>query len=61
MAYRVDALRRLRLLFEDFPKNHNLILVAQPQLLSNLQLIVNEDIKSRVTYSALLPKLAPDC
>jgi len=56
----IDALRRLRLLFEDFPKNHNLILVAQPQLLTNLCLIVNEDIKSRVTYSALVPKLAPD-
>ena len=56
----LDALRRLRLLFEDFPKNHNLVLVAQPQLLSNLCLVVNEDIKSRVTYSALLPKLAPD-
>ena len=26
----VHDLRRLRLLFEDFPKNHNLVLVAQP-------------------------------
>lgn len=56
----IDALRRLRLLFEDFPKNHNLVLIAQPSLLTNLSLTVNDDIKSRVTYSALMPKLAPD-
>ena len=56
----VDALRRLRLLFEDFPKNHNLILIAQPALLTKLSLTVNDDIKSRVTYSALVPKLGPD-
>ena len=56
----VDALRRLRLLFEDFPKNHNLILIAQPSLLQTLSLSVNDDIKSRVTYSVLLPRLAPD-
>lgn len=56
----IDALRRLRLLFEDFPKNHNLVLIAQPSLLTKLSLTVNDDIKSRVTYSALMPKLAPD-
>ena len=56
----IDSLRHLRLLFEDFPKNHNLVLVAQPSLLSKLCLSVNEDIKSRVTYSVLLAKLAPD-
>jgi type II secretory pathway predicted ATPase ExeA len=56
----IDALRRLRLLFEDFPKNHNLVLIAQPHLLTKLSLSVNDDIKSRVTYSALLQKLAPD-
>lgn len=56
----VGALRRLRLVFEDFPKNHNLVLVAQPELLTKLALTQNEDIKSRVTYSALLRKLAPD-
>ena len=56
----IDALRKLRLLFEDFPKNHNLVLVAQPQLLNKLSLTVNEDIKSRVTYSVLVPKLTPD-
>lgn len=56
----VDSLRRLRLLCEDFPKNHNLVLFAQPLLLHKLSLISNEDLKSRVTYSVLMPKLAPD-
>ena len=56
----VECLRKLRLLFEDFPKNHNLILFAQPSLLHKLQLTVNEDIKSRVTYSVKLPRLNPD-
>jgi len=56
----VHDLRRLRLVFEDFPKNHNLILVAQPGLLTSLALTPNHDIQSRVTYSALVPRLAPD-
>lgn len=56
----MDTLRRLRLLFEDFPKNHNLVLIAQPTLLSKLSLTTNEDIRSRVTYSVLVPKLAPE-
>jgi MSHA biogenesis protein MshM len=56
----MQDLRRLRLLFEDFPKNHNLVLVAQPGLLTNLALTPNQDIQSRVTYSVLVPRLAPD-
>lgn len=56
----IDALRRLRLLFEDFPKNHNLILVAQPPLLSKLALTVNDDIRRRVTYSVRVRSLAPE-
>lgn len=56
----VAALRKIRLLFEDFPKNHCLVLVAQPELMSRLVLTVNEDIKNRVTYSVLLQKLASD-
>ena len=56
----MHTLRKLRLLFEDFPKNHNVILVGQPQLLHNMALRVNEDIKSRVTYSTILKKLNPD-
>ncbi len=34
-------LRKLRLLFEDFPKNHNLVLIGRPNLLAALDLGVN--------------------
>ena len=53
-------LRKLRLLFEDFPKNHNLVLIGRPNLLANLDLGVNQDIKSRVTYSVILKRLNAD-
>jgi MSHA biogenesis protein MshM len=53
-------LRKLRLLFEDFPKNHNLVLLGRPTLLANLDLGVNQDIKSRVTYSVILKRMNPD-
>jgi len=53
-------LRKLRLLFEDFPKNHNLVLIGRPNLLAALDLGVNADIKSRVTYSILVKRLGPD-
>jgi type II secretory pathway predicted ATPase ExeA len=53
-------LRQLRLLFEDFPKNHNLVLIGRPSLLANLDLGVNHDIKSRVTYSVITRRLHPD-
>ncbi len=56
----IDALHKLRLLLEDFPKNHNLILLGQPSLNTTLQLRHNSDFKSRVTYSAKLDTLAPD-
>lgn len=56
----MTTLRKLRLLFEDFPKNHNIILIGQPVLLSNLALSVNQDIKSRVTYSVITRRLNPD-
>ena len=55
----METLRKLRLLFEDFPKNHNLILIGQPTLLSSLALNVNQDIKSRVTYSVITKRLNP--
>jgi MSHA biogenesis protein MshM len=45
----VEALRKLRLLLEDFPRNHNLILIGQPALNTTLQLRVNHDLKTRVT------------
>ena len=53
-------LRKLRLLFEDFPKNHNLILIGQPSLLATLDLGVNQDIKSRITYSVITKRLNAD-
>jgi MSHA biogenesis protein MshM len=53
-------LRKLRLLFEDFPKNHNLILMGRPTLLAALDLGANLDIKSRVTYSVITKRLGPD-
>jgi MSHA biogenesis protein MshM len=53
-------LRKLRLLFEDFPKNHNLVLIGQPSLLAALDLGVNQDIKNRVTYSVITKRLGPD-
>ncbi len=55
-----EVLRKLRLLFEDFPASHNLVLIGQPTLLQTLSLSVNEEIRSRVTYSVLLPRLAPE-
>jgi len=55
-----DGLRKLRLLFEDFPRSHNLVLLAQPPLLQTLALTQNEEIRSRVTYSVVLPRLAPE-
>lgn len=54
----VEALRKLRLLLEDFPKNHNLILIGQPELNTTLQMRINYDLKSRVTYSAKLDQLS---
>lgn len=54
------VLRKLRLLFERFPKNHNLILFGQPELLHYLSLSTNKDIKSRITYSAIIKPLNDD-
>ena len=48
------------MLFEDFPKNHNLVLIGRPNLLAALDLGVNQDIKSRVTYSVITKRLGPD-
>ena len=54
------TLRKLRLLFEDFPGNHNVILIGQPELLDKINLSVNADIKSRITYSVITKRLNPD-
>jgi MSHA biogenesis protein MshM len=53
----MTVLRKLRLLFEQFPKKHNLVLFGQPDLLYFLALNVNQDVKSRITYSASLKPL----
>jgi type II secretory pathway predicted ATPase ExeA len=55
-----ECLRKLRLLCEDFPHSHNLVLIGQPPLLQSLALSINEEIRSRVTYSVVLPRLAPE-
>lgn len=55
-----ESLRKLRLLFEDFPRSHNLVLFGQPWLLQTLSLNINEEIRSRVTYSAIMHKLSSE-
>jgi MSHA biogenesis protein MshM len=56
----MEVLRKLRLMFEEFPKNHNLVLVGQVELMGNMSLKINEDIKSRITFSCTMKKLNPD-
>ena len=53
----MEVLRKLRLLFEKFPKKHNLVLFGQPELLHYLALNVNADIKSRITFSQAIKPL----
>jgi len=55
-----NTLRKLRLLFERFPKRYNLVLFGQLSLLHSLSLKINEDIKSRVTYSATIQPLTDE-
>jgi MSHA biogenesis protein MshM len=50
----MEVLRKLRLLFDQFPKKHNLVLFGQPELLYFLSMKINEDLKSRITYSEQL-------
>lgn len=56
----MHVLRKLRLLFERFPKKHNLVLFGQRDLLHYLSLNVNQDIKSRITYSANIKRQNDD-
>lgn len=56
----MQVLRKLRLLFEKFPKKHNLILFGQRDLLYYLSMNVNQDIKSRITYSENIAPLNDD-
>ena len=43
-----------------FPATHNLVLIGQPPLLEVISLSVNEEIRSRVSYSVQLPRLSPE-
>jgi MSHA biogenesis protein MshM len=56
----IETLRKLRLMFEEFPKNHNLVLIGQIALLAKISLKINDDIKSRITYSVTLKRLNPE-
>jgi len=53
----MQTLRKLRLLFDRFPKKHNLVLFGQRDLLYYLSMQVNQDIKSRITYSESIQPL----
>ena len=53
-------LRKLRLLLEESPGNYAIVLFAQTELLAQLALYVNEDLHSRITYSAILNKLTSE-
>ena len=53
----LESLRKLRLLFDKFPRRHNLILMGQPDLLVRLSLKNYEDIRSRITFSQQLKPL----
>src|SRR5262249_18997454 len=53
-------LRKLRLLFEDFPKNHNLVLVGRPSLLAVLDLGTNQHTKTAAPYPATTKRPNPD-
>jgi type II secretory pathway predicted ATPase ExeA len=53
----MTALRKLRLLFDRFPKKNNLALFGQPDLLVYLSMLANADIKGRITYSQTLKPL----
>lgn len=55
----IDALRKLRLLMEDFPKNHNLVLLGQSELMTRFQLRPNADFLSRITYASEMTLLSP--
>jgi MSHA biogenesis protein MshM len=51
------TLRKLRLLFDKFPKKYNLVLFGQIELMHYLSMTINEDLKSRITYSKHIVRL----
>jgi MSHA biogenesis protein MshM len=56
----MESLRKLRLLFDRFPRRHNLILFGQSDLMVRLSLKNNSDIKSRITFSKQLKPLSDE-
>ena len=56
----IMILRKLRLLFDRFPKKHNLVLLGHPELMYRLSMMCNEDIKSRISYSKQIVPLNDD-
>lgn len=56
----MQSLRKLRLLFDQFPDRHNLVLIGQPELMHYLCLQNNHDIKSRITFSKEIKPLDND-
>lgn len=56
----IAILRKLRLLFERFPRKHNLVLLGQPELMLRLSMMCNEDIKNRISYSRQVLPLHDD-
>jgi len=56
----MSSLNKLRLLFEEFPKNHNLILFGLPVMINKIMLQEYIEIRSRVTYSVVMSKLNPE-
>ena len=56
----VSILRKLRLLFERFPKKHNLVLLGHPELMYRLSMMSNDDIKNRISYSKQVLPLNDD-
>jgi len=56
----MTVLRKCRLLFDQFPSKHNLVLFGQPELMYYLSLGVNQDLKNRITYSKQLIPITDD-
>ena len=54
-----ELLKQIRLLIEDFPKNHSLILIGQPELMGTLRLRDNRELFTRITQSAEFKPLSP--
>ena len=54
-----ELLKRIRMFLEDFPKNHNLILIGHLELMDIIKRRSHEDIFSRITNSAEFKRLSP--